>query len=51
MVTTVEENSKVRQDYSLRGYPTTLLIDCQNGEIIIRDDLNKIEAILGELLQ
>ena len=46
-----KENSKVRQDYALRGYPTTLLIDCQSGEVIARGELNEIETMLGELLQ
>ena len=46
-----KEYSKVRQDYALRGYPTTLLIDCQNGEVIARGELEEIEAMLAELLQ
>ena len=46
-----KENSKVRQDYALRGYPTTLLIDCQNGEVIARGELDEIDAMLAELLQ
>ena len=46
-----KENSKVRQDYALRGYPTTLLIDCQNGEVIARGELEEIDAMLAELLQ
>ncbi len=46
-----KENSKVRQDYALRGYPTTLLIDCQSGEVIARGELEEIEAMLAELLQ
>ena len=46
-----KEDSKVRQDYALRGYPTTLLIDCQSGEVIARGELEKIEAMLAELLQ
>ncbi len=46
-----KENSKVRQDYALRGYPTTLLIDCQNGEVIARGELNEIDAMLADLLQ
>jgi thiol-disulfide isomerase/thioredoxin len=46
-----KENSKVRQDYALRGYPTTLLIDCQSGEVIARGELNEIDAMLAELLQ
>ncbi len=46
-----KENSKVRQDYALRGYPTTLIIDCQSGEVIARGELEKIEAMLAELLQ
>ena len=46
-----KENSKVRQDYALRGYPTTLLIDCQSGEVIARGELNEIETMLAELLQ
>ena len=46
-----KENSKVRQDYALRGYPTTLLIDCQSGEVIARGELNEIDAMLADLLQ
>ena len=46
-----KENSKVRQDYALRGYPTTLLIDCQSGEVIARGELKKINAMLSEMLQ
>ncbi len=46
-----KEDSKVRQDYSLRGYPTTLLIDCQSGEVIARGELNEIDTMLAELLQ
>jgi hypothetical protein len=46
-----KENSKVRQDYALRGYPTTLLIDCQNGEVIARGELEEIDTMLAELLK
>ena len=46
-----KEDSKVRQDYALRGYPTTLLIDCQSGEVIARGGLDEIDAMLAELLQ
>lgn len=46
-----KENSKVRQDYALRGYPTTLLIDCQSGEVIARGELEEIDAMLADLLQ
>ena len=46
-----KENSKVRQDYALRGYPTTLLIDCQSGEVIARGELEEIDVMLAELLQ
>ena len=46
-----KEDSKVRQDYALRGYPTTLLIDCQSGEVIARGELDEIDAMLAELLQ
>ena len=46
-----KEASKVRQDYALRGYPTTLLIDCHSGEVIARGELEKIETMLAELLQ
>ena len=46
-----KENSKVRQDYALRGYPTTLLIDCQSGEVIARGELEEIDAMLAELLK
>ena len=44
-------NSKVRDDYAIIAYPTTLLIDGQTGEIIIRGRLSDIEAKLAELLQ
>ncbi|MCR4849360.1 MAG: AhpC/TSA family protein [Bacteroidales bacterium] len=46
-----KEDSKVRQDYALRGYPTTLLIDCQSGEIIARGELEEMDAMLAELLK
>ncbi len=46
-----KENSKVRQDYALRGYPTTLLIDCQSGEVIARGELEEIDTMLAELLK
>lgn len=46
-----KENSKVRQDYALRAYPTTLLIDCQSGEVVARGELEEIAAELTELLQ
>ncbi len=46
-----KEDSKVRQDYALRGYPTTLLIDCQSGEVIARGELEEIDTMLAELLQ
>ena len=46
-----KEDSKVRPDYALQAYPTTLLIDCQNGEIIARGELEEIDAMLAELLQ
>ena len=46
-----KEDSKVRQDYALRGYPTTLLIDCQNGEVIARGELEEIDTMLAELLK
>ena len=46
-----KEDSKARRDYALRAYPTTLLIDCQSGEIIARGELEEIEAMLAELLQ
>ena len=45
-----KEDSKVRQDYALRGYPTTPLIDCQSGEIIARGELEEIDTMLAELL-
>ena len=46
-----KENSKVRQDYALTGYPTTLLIDGQSGEVIARGGLEEIDVMLAELLQ
>ena len=45
-----KENSKAWYDYALSGIPTTLLIDCQTGEIIFRGNLDAIEAKLAELL-
>ena len=42
-------DSKVRDDYAIIAYPTTLLIDCQTGKIVIRDKVENIEAMLGEL--
>ena len=45
-----KENSKAWYDYALPGIPTTLLIDCQTGKIIVRGELDAIEAKLAELL-
>lgn len=45
-----KENSKAWYDYALPGIPTTLLIDCQTGKIIVRGNLDAIEAKLAELL-
>ncbi len=45
-----KNNSKAWYDYSLSGIPTTLLIDCQTGKIIIRGGLDAIDAKLAELL-
>ena len=42
-------DSKVRDDYAIIAYPTTILIDCQTGKIVIRDKVENIEAMLGEL--
>ncbi|MBO7460502.1 MAG: redoxin domain-containing protein [Bacteroidales bacterium] len=44
-------NSKVRDDYALIAYPTTILIDCQTGKIVMRDDIENIVSKLAELLQ
>ena len=44
-------NSKVRDDYALIAYPTTILIDCQTGKIVMRDDIENIVPKLAELLQ
>ena len=44
-------NSKVRDDYAIIAYPTTLLIDCQTGKIIIRDRVENIAPKIAELLQ
>ena len=44
-------NSKVRDDYAIIAYPTTLLIDCQTGEIVMRDRVKNIEPKIAELLQ
>ncbi|MCR5036147.1 MAG: AhpC/TSA family protein [Bacteroidales bacterium] len=44
-------NSKVRDDYAIIAYPTTILIDCQTGKIVMRDDIEDIEPKLAELLQ
>ena len=45
-----KENSKAWYDYALPGIPTTLLIDCQTGKIIVRGNLDAIGAKLAELL-
>ena len=45
-----KENSKAWYDYALPGIPTTLLIDCQTGKIIVRGELDAIEAKLADLL-
>ena len=42
------KNSQVWYDYALPGIPTTILIDCQTGEIIYRDD-SDLDAKLAEL--
>jgi thiol-disulfide isomerase/thioredoxin len=43
--------SKVRDEYALRAYPSTLLIDCQTGIIIARDkEPDELDVILAELL-
>ena len=44
-------NSKVRDDYAIIAYPTTLLIDCQTGEIVMRDRVKNIAPKIAELLQ
>ena len=44
-------NSKVRDDYAIIAYPTTLLIDCQTGKIVMRDRVKNIEPKIAELLQ
>ncbi len=44
-------NSKVRDDYALIAYPTTILIDCQTGKIVMRDDIENIEPKLAELFE
>lgn len=45
------KNSKAWHDYALSGIPKTLLIDCESGEIIARDGLSELEAMLAKLLQ
>ena len=45
-----QKNSQVWYDYALFGIPTTLLIDCQSGEIIYRDG-SDLDAKLAELFQ
>ena len=45
-----KENSKAWYDYALSGIPTTLLIDCQTGKIVVRGNLDAIDAKLAELL-
>jgi len=42
------KNCQVWQDYALSGIPTTLLIDCQSGEIIYRDN-SDLDEKLAEL--
>ena len=44
-----KDNSKAWYDYALSGIPTTLLIDCQTGKIIARDDA-ELESKLAKLL-
>ena len=44
------KKSKAWHDYALSGIPKTLLIDCESGEIIVRDGLVEIEAMLAKLL-
>ncbi|MCR4825350.1 MAG: AhpC/TSA family protein [Bacteroidales bacterium] len=43
------ENSKVWHNYALGGIPTTLLIDCQTGNIIARNE-PELDKILDKLL-
>lgn len=45
------KDSKVRYDYAIAAYPTTLLIDCQTGMILVRDKLSVIDERLAELCQ
>ena len=45
------KNSKAWHDYALSGIPKTLLIDCESGEIIARDGLGEIKAMLAKLLR
>jgi thiol-disulfide isomerase/thioredoxin len=44
------KNSKVWSAYALHGIPTTLLLDGATGEILVRDNLKRIEAQLSSLL-
>lgn len=44
-------NSKVRDDYAIIAYPTTLLIDCQTGKIVMRDRVENIAPKIAELLK
>ena len=43
------KNSQAWYDYALPGIPTTLLIDCQTGEIVYRDDAD-LDCVLATLL-
>jgi len=45
------KNSKAWHDYALHGIPTFVLIDCETGEIIARDNESELNAFLAELLQ
>ena len=44
-------NSKVRDDYAIIADPTTILIDCLTGKIVMRDDIENIEPKLAELFE
>ena len=44
------KSSRAWFDYALHGIPTFVLIDCKSGEIIARNNKDKLDAFLGEIL-
>ncbi len=44
------KTSKAWHDYALRGIPTYVLIECETGEIIARNNVEELDALLADLL-